>query len=153
LPLASALVLLVAGSASGHEELVSSEPAAGARLDEAPAQIVLTFSGEIRPDSRFVVLDPLSNEVGGGDLDLDVPDRNVLRGDLVTSDEGTFTIHWTIVSLDGHPQEGTVTFVVGSAEAPNTALASRPPVVAIWFGLLASTALLVALARRRARIR
>ena len=42
--------LLVASPASAHDELVSSDPAADAALEALPAQLTLTFSGELATD-------------------------------------------------------------------------------------------------------
>ncbi len=42
--------LLVASPASAHDELVSTDPAADTSLDALPAQLTLTFSGELATD-------------------------------------------------------------------------------------------------------
>ena len=119
-----AAVLLFVGvsTVAAHEELVSSVPEPGATLDAPPAEIVLTFSGELEPESGFILYSPTDEEVGTGALDLGVADRNVIHGDGMDAGEGTYTILWTAVGADGHPLEGTVTFVVGETEQPNTAL-------------------------------
>ena len=108
---AACLLFVSVSPAAAHEELVASEPAAGANLDAPPAEIVLTFSGELTADSGFILYSPSDDEVGAGALDLRVADRNVLRGDGVDAGEGTYTVLWTAVGADGHPLEGTFTFV------------------------------------------
>jgi methionine-rich copper-binding protein CopC len=145
---AACLLLAVAGPAAAHEELVASDPPAGAGLDEAPAEIVLTFSGELTPESGFILFSPADDEVGTGELDLTVAERNVLRGDGVDAGDGSYTILWTGVGLDGHPQEGTITFTVGAIEQPNTALA-RSPLLPLLGLLLVIFALAAGLRRRR----
>jgi methionine-rich copper-binding protein CopC len=134
---AIALLLALAAPVAAHEELVASEPAAGATLETPPTEVVLTFSGELAPESGFVVLDPAGEEVGTGELDLDVAERNILRGDVVIADDGTYTVSWTAVAADEHPEEGTYTFVVGAAaEQPNTALARPSPALPAGLALL-----------------
>jgi len=123
---AGCLLLVIVSPSAAHEELVTSEPAAGAVLDAPPQEVVLTFSGELTPDSGFILFSPADDEVGTGALDLTVADRNVLRGDGVDAGEGSYTVLWNAVGADGHPLEGTLTWTVGSAEQPNTALARTP---------------------------
>jgi copper resistance protein C len=147
---AAGLLLVVGGPAAAHEELVTSDPAAGAGLDAAPPEIVLTFSGELTPESGFILFNPADDEVGSGELDLTVADRNVLRGDGVDAGAGTYTVLWTAFGLDGHPQEGTITFTVGAAEQPNTAL-PRSPVLPLLGLLLVTLSLAGGLSLRRRR--
>jgi methionine-rich copper-binding protein CopC len=143
LVLATALALAaVPAAAAAHAELESSDPAPGETLDVAPTEVVLTFSGELDPASGFVVTDHHGEEVGAGELDLDVAERNVLRGSVAITEPGVYTVTWTGVSIDGHPEEGTFAFgyqaeVTGEpsdgdhhgeeGESPDTALAAEPP--------------------------
>lgn len=109
--------------AIAHTELIESSPADGAQLDEPPTEVVLTFEGEITEDSTFTVTDADGNEVGSGELDLEVADRNVLRGDVSISEDGVYTVAYSIVGQDGDPIEGEISFGVGEAVPPNTAMA------------------------------
>ena len=47
LALAAGSLLLVAGPASAHDELLSTDPAADSSLEALPAQLTLTFSGQL----------------------------------------------------------------------------------------------------------
>lgn len=134
--LAVALLTLVGSAAlpvtaAAHAELVDSEPADGAVLDAPPRQVVLTFDDELDPDSsRFAVTDAGGGVVGEGEVDLQVADRNVLRGDVVTEAGASYTVSWTITGSDGHPIEGTLAFSVDEAEeaageTPDTAVPLR----------------------------
>ena len=145
---AAGLLLALAAPVAAHEELVASEPAAGAAIEAPPTEVVLTFSGELEPESGFVVLDAAGDEVGTGELDLDVAERNILRGDVVIADDGTYTVSWTAVAADEHPEEGTYTFVVGAAEQPNTALGHSSAAVPAGLALLV-LAVLAGLVRRQ----
>jgi methionine-rich copper-binding protein CopC len=146
---AACLLFVGVSTAAAHEELVSSEPLTGASLDAPPAEIVLTFSGELTPESGFVLYGPTDDEVGTGGLDLRVADRNVIRGLGVDAGEGRYTVLWTAVGADGHPLEGTLTFVVGATEQPNTALQRDSPTALTGLALVA-VAVATGLTRRTA---
>lgn len=141
-------------AALAHTELNESTPAGGAQLDEPPAEVVLTFEGEITEESTFTVTDADGSEVGSGELDLDVVDRNVLRGAVSISEDGTYTVAYSIVGEDGDPIEGEVTFAVGEESVgtttPNTAMSPaaglNPTLLGV--GLLSVAALLAFRARR-----
>ena len=129
--------------AAAHTELIESTPGDGAQLDDPPTEVVLTFEGEVSEDSSFTVTDADGNEVGSGELDLNVADRNVLRGEVTITEDGTYTVAYSVVGEDGDPIEGEVTFTVGGVgsgtTAPNTAVAPPSPGVTLsllGFGLL-----------------
>lgn len=130
-PLALGMLLMTAGPAAAHAELVSVEPAADAELEAPPEVVVLVFSGELDPEaSSFLVTDADGVEVGGGGVDLEVADRSEMRGAVEIEGPGTYTVTWSIAAVDGHPAEGTYAFVVadpdaGPRTAPDTAL--QPP--------------------------
>ena len=131
IPIAAVAAILLAMPAvvAAHAELVSSDPAPGERLEEAPSEVSITFDGELEPESGFTVTDADGHEVGAGELDLDIAERNVLRGPVTITDPGVYTVTWTAVSDDGHPEEGSFAFgydadATGPSSAPNTALPS-----------------------------
>lgn len=142
-------------AALAHTELTESSPADGAQLDEPPTEVVLAFEGEVSEDSTFTVTDADGTEVGNGELDLDVADRNVLRGDVTITEDGTYIVAYSIVGEDGDPIEGKLSFTVGEADPgttpPNTAMA--PPVAGVspsllGVGLLTVAGILAVRARR-----
>lgn len=141
-------------AALAHTELTESSPADGAQLDEPPTEVVLTFEGEISEDSTFTVTDADGTEVGSGELDLDVADRNVLRGDVTITEDGTYAVAYSIVGEDGDPIEGELSFAVGEAApgttAPNTAMmpAAGLNPAPLGVGLIAAAAVLAFRARR-----
>lgn len=107
-----------------HADLESSTPEAGADVESAPSEVVLTFSGELGPDSAFVVTDAAGGTVGEGGLDLDVAVRNVLSGSVDITQPGIYTVSWSAVSIDGHAEEGSFEFGFQSDAA---AAAGAPP--------------------------
>ncbi|HET7645766.1 MAG TPA: copper resistance CopC family protein [Candidatus Limnocylindria bacterium] len=158
-PIASAVVLLTLPAVvAAHAGLESSTPEAGANLDTAPTEVVLTFSGELDPTSAFVVTDADGTSAGAGELDLDVADRNVLSGAVDISQPGVYTVSWTAVSIDGHREDGSFEFGFRTdaaapatddhhdeASSPDTAMAAPGDVSAvslIGLALLASAATL-----------
>lgn len=154
------LVLAFPAPALAHAELVSASPEDGANLDEPPTQVVLTFDAELDPErSEFIVTDASAAEVGSGDVDLEVADRNELRGDVEISEPGVYVVSWTAVAGDGHAESGELRFGyrtdVGAtaAEQPNTATtppAARWPILAGIASLLAAAASTWRVGRREA---
>ena len=107
--LVAALVLLLSGSgpATAHAHLLSTDPANGARLDTVPSEVALTFSENV--GNGFVaVTAPSGRRVKTSDVrTLD----KVLSADLAASDErGRFIVAYRIVSADGHPISGEISF-------------------------------------------
>jgi copper resistance protein C len=146
----AALSLTLAPAAVlAHTELTLSDPADGAVLTEAPTEVVLTFSGEIGEDGTFTVTDADGASVGEGGVDLDVADRNILRGDVTITEPGEYTVTYAVAAEDGHPTEGELTFTFdpeGEASTPDTAVPVRgtpAPAIAGLVLVLASGALAV----------
>lgn len=107
-------VLLGGAPAYAHAELVSSDPADGAALDTAPAQVVLTFSSEVNPDlSRVAVT------VDGAPADTGAP---TVRGATVTvplpGGAGGYRVVYRVVAADGHRVDGQLRFTAAAAAAP-----------------------------------
>jgi copper transport protein len=107
------LALLVgAAPASAHATLVSSDPAEGEVLAEAPDVVTFTFD-------EPVVLSEGSVQVfdAAGDA---VESSAGARDEVVTAelpdglDDGTYVVTWRVVSTDGHPITGSLTFSVGA---------------------------------------
>ncbi|CAM3505822.1 copper resistance CopC family protein [Stackebrandtia soli] len=117
-------VLFGPAPAWAHAQLLSSDPADGAALDDAPDTITLTFSEELDPAStQLAVVIP-----GGDTLILDPA---IFDGDEVTQAvtlpvAGEYTVSYRLVSVDGHPVEGTLQFSVASVP-PGNADAPRSP--------------------------
>ncbi|NPD05680.1 copper resistance protein CopC [Nocardioides sp. zg-1308] len=116
--LASALVhaalLLVLGTASpaaAHATLVSTDPAEGAVLEAAPDQVTFTFNESvIGVPAGIQVFDASGEEVAST--------ASVRQAQLVVGlDEevgrGTLVVVWRLVSADGHPIGGSLSFSVG----------------------------------------
>jgi hypothetical protein len=127
----TALLAALPAVAAAHTELESSTPSAGENLDAPPTEVTLTFGDELDPDgSSFTVVDAGGHEVGSGEVDLTIADRNVMAGDVAITDPGVYTVEYTFVAADGHESGGTLSFGYKATEAipgstdeqPNTAL-------------------------------
>jgi methionine-rich copper-binding protein CopC len=159
--LATVALLAIPAVASAHVELISSSPEAGANLDAAPTEVIVTFGDELDPDhSSFTVADGGGNEVGSGEVDLTVADRNLMRGDVTITDPGVYTVTYTVAGVDGHEIEGTFSFGFDTDETipeptgdehdegPDTALPYRQPSpLAVIGALLVGAAALLGVRR------
>jgi len=115
-----ALALAPAEPAAAHASLVETDPAEGQVLSESPRVARLMFDETVSAtaggvqmyDARGKVVE---SKASARDtvLTVDVPD---------TLDEGTYVVSWRVVSADGHPVAGALTFSVGRPSA-----VVRPP--------------------------
>src|SRR5262245_5040648 len=90
--------------ASAHAKLVSSDPAAGAKLTAAPAKVTLVFDEEISDkatESFFNVTDASGANVGTGKLDTADLDHKTLSGSLKAGlSDGVYTVAWQTITTD-----------------------------------------------------
>ena len=113
------LTVLVAGPASAHTKLVSSNPAEGEALPTAPKQIVLTFN-----EVPASVTSVKAQDTNGPLVALGDPVQN---GATVTvswpQDQapGLFRLVYVLVSDDGDPVEGTLLFSYAAAGSGSSA--------------------------------
>lgn len=123
-----AIVVAVLGfsatAASAHTDLVSSTPKDGATLDAAPTQIVLTFNEELLEDTVKVVaksktgdVNVLSDVAQASGTKVEVPWPADAPGD-------EYELSYRIVSADGHPVTGSITFSYVTASSSSAATAS-----------------------------
>jgi len=126
-----AAVLALAGIAAGaaaadaHANYVRSNPAADARLVQAPSEIRVAFSEPPDPRaSTIAVLDERGTRVDSGDTTAS-GEPNGLRVGMRQVGDGGYTVAWTVRSaVDGHETKGTFAFAVGNGPLP--ALADVP---------------------------
>ncbi|WP_110589615.1 copper resistance CopC family protein [Microbacterium suaedae] len=113
-------ILAMAAPASAHDRLIDSNPASGERLDTAPEEVSLVYSGELltlgdaQNTAVVVVVDDDGRDWATGEVRID--------GSAVTAPlaadmpEAGYQIRWQVVSEDGHPITGTVLFTIGDAD-------------------------------------
>ena len=137
--LACAFVALIstlawpASPAQAHDDLRSSTPSAGARLTAAPQQVRLVFSDEVEPGFTTVAL----RVAAGAPMTLTAREDGSLVTASVpsTANSGAaaggpvgWKLEYRVVSSDGHPVSGSVSFSVASAGAGSASAPSATPV-------------------------
>lgn len=109
--LAALAVLCVPSSASAHAAVVDTNPVDGSVLDSPPRSVTVTFNESIRlPAEAARLYDAKGKRLAatatatGTRLSVDTPDRLA---------DGTVVLVWRVVSADGHPIAGSLTYSVG----------------------------------------
>jgi copper transport protein len=117
--LAAGIVALTGSAAHAHANLVSTDPANGARLDAPPAEIRLQFTERVSvpgggvelrgPDGAVVETGPAATAEDPSQVVLPVP------ADLP---QGSYLVTFRLVSADSHPVAGAFVFGIGVAPEP-----------------------------------
>ena len=115
-----ALSFLALGStpSQAHSQLVSSTPANGAVLAAAPTAVTFVFDEPLLPDLDTI---SINTEAGVNVASKRVePVNNTLTLPWPTGIQpGTYQVAYRIVSGDGHPVTGAITFSFGTPAAPS----------------------------------
>lgn len=114
--LAVIAILALGGSpASAHADLISTDPTEGAVLEAAPDKVTFAFSEAVLGIPSGVKVfdakgDPISasSSARGSELSVVLAEK---VGD------GTLVVVWRVLSADGHPISGSLSFSVGEASA------------------------------------
>ena len=117
------LSVAMAPTTSAHADLQVSTPADGESLDIAPEEIRLTFSEEL-----FEELVEISILNAAGDLYSTIeveqtppPGTDVIFPWPAQAPPGDYSIAYRVVSADGHPVTGTISFsYAATAQEPST---------------------------------
>lgn len=122
-----ALVALVvpASPAAAHAGLVGSDPADAATLAEAPQQVTLTFSEEVREPAYVFVTGPDGRTHETGEVEV-VGAVTTQAVEVPEQSAGDWSIAYRVVSSDGHPISGQLTFTVESDGSPTSAPSATP---------------------------
>lgn len=113
--LAAAIVLFApASTVWAHAVLDKSTPTSGATLVASPPRIVLDFDEPVETTLGFVRLfSSEASRVGLPTLSRDASDPSIVSVDVPRLDDDTYVVTYRVVSVDGHPVEGAITFQVG----------------------------------------
>ncbi|QBP41798.1 copper resistance CopC/CopD family protein [Paenisporosarcina antarctica] len=99
-----------------HADLASSSPVDGAVLKTLPNEVVLTFSTTI--DNQVYKMDA-QNEQGesviNGESSIN-PAGDELSISLLDTTDGLVTVTYSVISKDGHPIEGIISFTIETEE-------------------------------------
>ncbi len=117
-----AAMFMATGPSLAHAALVDRSPEADAALDDAPSEVVLTFSEPVTvPSGGVRVFDADATRVDAGMRDTGVSELVAidLPADLP---DGGYVVTWRVISADSHPVSGVWTFTVGDVTAVEDAL-------------------------------
>ena len=125
------LWLLMPSAALAHASLIGSDPVNNAVLARAPTQFTLTFSEPVEPLNIRIVgagmVSPVTSIArDGARLVLSLPQA---------LHDGAYVVSWRVISADGHPIGGALTFFVGTRQAAVPQLTDpegAPVRIAIW---------------------
>lgn len=109
------IAALIAGRAAAHSQLRRSVPAPGAVLRQSPERIELVFSERVQMTALRLF------RAGGDEIALPRRAIRVADAESVTLPPlatGAYRIEWRIISADGHPVGGTITFSIEAPAAP-----------------------------------
>ena len=114
-------VLSVFPSALAHSDLISSDPVAGASLEEMPESFSLTFNEELISIDGESVNTLTLQGIDGNRYELLAPTvvGAILSAELSAAEypAETYLLSYRAVSADGHPITGEITF---STQSPTT---------------------------------
>ncbi|WP_431910999.1 copper resistance CopC family protein [Nonomuraea jabiensis] len=117
-------VLLLAFAAAGiappaaqaHNVLISSDPKDGATLPAAPARVTLVFDQAVRQGYAQVgVTGPDGSSWADGSAEVAAERVSVRVRPLPSA--GSYTVGYRILSADGHPVTGKITFTLAAGAA------------------------------------
>jgi copper resistance protein C len=123
-PFTLALVLVTltlwANSALAHAALLKSTPARRSSVMQSPAEVRLWFSEDLEPSYVSVwVVDAGGQRLMTGPVSVDNKDKSVIAVTLPPVAPGVYTVHYRVMSVDGHVvQLGFVFTVTRNQEAP-----------------------------------
>jgi copper transport protein len=154
------MVVLPAQAAQAHAYLDSSNPADGASLDKAPANLVLRFSESVEVGSTSIEITdangaqydvgPVRLAGGSGSGQADTEEPTTVVAALPRLDRGTYQVSWRTLSTDDlHNTDGIIIF--GIRHDVEAAGLQEPPSQAeeatlrwlMFLGMFASTGALV----------
>ncbi|MCI4011695.1 copper resistance CopC family protein [Brevibacterium sp. ZH18] len=113
-------VFAFAAPASAHDQLVSSNPEDGSKLDKQPEWIEMMFSGDVQEVGSEVKVVTDGKDVSAGELAVDGKKLTVALPDNLKP--GDYKVTWRVVSADGHPISGDFDFTLNDAEGAGGAV-------------------------------
>lgn len=115
------LALLAPGSASAHATLLSSTPGNGQVLESAPKSADLVFDEPVQLVAvRIVSPGGAPEQLSGTTSD------HTVHIPLPALSDGSHALSYRIVSQDGHPISGAITFQVGQSSGPAASVDELP---------------------------
>lgn len=118
-------ILLLASPASAHTDLRSSDPEAGSALRQTPESIRLTFTQDVAPEFVRLSLTKgdggsprrLETRVSGPRVVATVPEA-LVQERAPEAGRVPWRVDYRVVSVDGHPIEGSLQFTTPKQGQP-----------------------------------
>lgn len=125
---AALLLLIPVSGAAGHAGLTSSDPADGTELAVAPEEVTLTFSEELLNELVEVsILDAAGDLVMATEAEqTPPPGTDVIVPWPADLPAGQYSVAFRVVSEDGHPVTGQVSFSYADVAEPTAEPATAP---------------------------
>jgi copper transport protein len=118
--------LVLPGAAFAHATLLQTFPRNGAVLAKAPTVVTVAFDDSVRVGKGIAAVDNdtqasvLAGPASTRGRDLTIP--------LKPLADGAYSVRWSIVSEDGHREEGVLAFAVGAgSSSPRSVLGASVP--------------------------
>lgn len=113
------LMVLIPSVAFAHASLIGSDPPDGALVMRAPATVTLTFNEPVAPLTIRIV-DASGRATAITDIRRD--GAQLILTPPTMSGDGARVVSWRVMSADGHPVGGSLTFWIGQRgdAAPQT---------------------------------
>jgi copper transport protein len=100
--------------AQAHASLIRSEPADRVVVAQSPAIIQLTFNEPVSP-LALRLIGPTGESIALKDAA--VKGNSIAATPSAVLPRGTHLLSWRVISLDGHPVGGALTFSIGAPSA------------------------------------
>jgi copper transport protein len=112
LAVVAAVVVVAAAPASAHAELLSTTPSSGQVLQSTPDAAIVRFDQRVQVGAGVELHDGRGRRVDDGGARR-IQGGKALRLPLPDLADGGYVLSWRVVSADGHPVSGGITFRVG----------------------------------------
>ncbi|GAA1879277.1 copper resistance CopC family protein [Williamsia serinedens] len=109
------LTTLLAGPASAHSTLVSSDPANGSSVASGPSSVTLTFNEALQDAYDALTVVGPDNRYWQSDEKARVEGPRITVGLRPLGPVGEYRINYRVTSADGHPVSGQVRFTLTTA--------------------------------------
>jgi copper transport protein len=128
--------LVLPGAAFAHATLLKTTPENGAVLANAPRAVTVLFDDGVRVAKGNAAVDNATQaSVLAGKASVH---GRALTIPLKPLGDGAYSVRWSIVSEDGHHEEGVLAFAVGAGSAtPSSVLGASVPLT--WSDILLRT--------------
>ena len=154
------MLAVTAAPAAAHNALVSTAPADGATIKQAPGEIVLTFDEPaLALGTSLIITGPTGQQIQTGPPRL--VDNTVTQNLQPGAPAGPYTVLWRVTSADEHPISGRFAFTTTAAAPGDTSTPAAPTTptnptgssLLPWRALLAVGAAVAVIGYRRHRHR